>query len=363
MDLPTGTVTFLFTDVEGSTRLAKALGAARVRRGARCAPAAASRRLSGCRRRSRSTRQGDGFFVAFRSASEAVRAAAATQRALAEHRWPEDASVRVRIGIHTGEAAVVDDGYRGLAVHRAARICASAHGGQVLLSATTRDSSSPTCRQTRRLRDLGLVQLRDIDRPERLFQLVVEGLPEAFPPPRATAPRQVAAHAADLLERDAELAALDALIAAAAAGGRLLAIEGPAGIGKTRLLGGGARRAHRPPGCRCWQRVAPSSSTSSRTVSCGNSSSLCSPRCRRRAGRTARRCRGACDADLQSRPPRRRAGCGRLTGDAPRSLLADREPRRAPGLSCLRSTICTGAIRPRCAGSRTCCREWRVCRS
>ena len=242
MDLPTGTVTFLFTDVEGSTRLATALGAIRY-----------GEVLDAHRRLLRDAfsnaggvevdTQGDSFFVAFRSAGDAVRAAVATQHALAEHAWPEGESVRVRIGIHTGEAAVADDGYRGLAVHRAARICASAHGGQVLLSATSHDVLESDLPADTGLRDLGFVQLRDIARPERLFQLVVSGLPEAFPPPRAPAPRQVAAQAADLLERDAELAALDALIASAVAGGRLVAIEGPAGIGKTRLLSEARRRA------------------------------------------------------------------------------------------------------------------------
>jgi class 3 adenylate cyclase/DNA-binding CsgD family transcriptional regulator len=242
VDLPTGTVTFLFTDVEGSTRLAKVLGAARygeVLDAHRRVLRDAFRHAGGIEVDS----QGDGFFVAFGSANEAVRAAAGAQRALAEHRWPEGASVRVRIGIHTGEAAVVDDGYRGLAVHRAARICTSAHGGQVLISTTTHDLVEPDLPADVGVRDVGLVQLRDIGRPEHLFQLVVAGLPEAFPPPRAPASQQVPAYAADLLEREAELAALDALVAAVPAGGRLLAIEGPAGIGKTRLLSEARGRA------------------------------------------------------------------------------------------------------------------------
>ena len=142
MELPTGTVTFLFTDVEGSTRLVKALGAA-----------AYGEVLDEHRRLLRAAftendgieidSQGDGFFVAFQTASEAVRAAVRAQRVLADHRWPEDGVVRVRIGIHTGEAAIADGGYRGLAVHQAARICTSAHGGQVLVSSTTRDLVEP----------------------------------------------------------------------------------------------------------------------------------------------------------------------------------------------------------------------------
>jgi class 3 adenylate cyclase/DNA-binding CsgD family transcriptional regulator len=242
MDLPTGTVTFLITDIEGSTRLAKALGAARygeVLDAHRRLLRDAFRTSGGIEVDS----HGDGFFAAFRSAGEAVRAASGAQRALAEHRWPEGAAVRVRIGIHTGEAAVVDKSYRGFAVHRAARICTSAHGGQVLLSGTTRDLVEPDLPADIRLHELGLVQLRDIEHPERLFQLVVEGLPEEFPPPRAAVARVVPAHAADLLEREAELAALDALLGAAPAGGKLLAIEGPAGIGKTRLLAETRERA------------------------------------------------------------------------------------------------------------------------
>ena len=237
MDLPTGTVTFLFTDVEGSTRLVKVLGAdayGDVLDAHRRLLRDAFRKHDGveidC--------QGDGFFVAFQTASEAARAAVGAQRVLAKHRWPDDGVVRVRIGIHTGEAAVADGSYRGLAVHQAARICTSAHGGQVLVSSTTRDLVEPGLPADIRLHDVGLVQLRDMDRPEHLFQLVVDGLPEAFPPPRAPAPE--AQHApvggGVLLERDAELAALDALVAAAPTGGKLLTIEGPAGIGKTRLL-------------------------------------------------------------------------------------------------------------------------------
>ena len=214
-----------------------------------------------------------------------------------------------------------------------------------------------------RLHDLGLVQLRDIDRPERLFQLVVDGLPEAFPPPRRTRHSRWPPCLADLLERDAELAALDALIAAAPAGGRLLAIEGPAGIGKTRLLAE-ARIAVRAAGM---QVLAARGSELERRVLVRSRTSTLRAAARRRvagrAGRAARGCGGARNADFRSRPPRRRAGCGLVAGDAPRSLLADREPRRAPARSCSRSTTCTGAIRRRCAGSRTSCRDWRICRS
>jgi class 3 adenylate cyclase len=241
MDLPTGTVTFLFTDVEGSTRLARQLGSARFG-DVLDAHGRLLREAFGEAGGIVVDSQGDGFFVAFRSASEATGAAAQVQRAVAEHRWPANAPLRVRVGIHTGEAAMADGRYRGLAVHRASRICEAAHGGQVLLSDTTRDLVEGDLPAGVELRDLGLVRLRDIERPERLFQLVIEGLPETFSPPRAHAARQPLLDRGDLLERDAELGALDALIAAAPAGGRLLAVEGPAGIGKTRLLA--EARAH-----------------------------------------------------------------------------------------------------------------------
>ena len=126
MDLPTGTVTFLFTDVEGSTRLVKALGATRygdVLGMHRQLLQQVFRETGGVEVDS----AGDGFFVAFRSAGDAMQAAAGAQRGLARQRWPEGAVVRVRMGIHTGEASVVDEGYRGLSVDRTARICGAAH--------------------------------------------------------------------------------------------------------------------------------------------------------------------------------------------------------------------------------------------
>jgi class 3 adenylate cyclase/DNA-binding CsgD family transcriptional regulator len=242
MDLPSGTVTFLFTDVEDSARLSQVLGAGPygdVLDEHRRLLRDAVRQCGGVEVDS----QGDGLLVAFRSAGGAVRAAGLVRRALAEQHWPDDASARVRIGIHTGEATVVDREYRGLAVRRATHVCTSAHGGQVLLSATTRDLVEPDLPADVRVRDLGFVRLPGIDQPERLFQLIIDGLPEAFPPPRTPRRRHVPAHAADLLERGAELAALDALVAAIQTGGRLLAIEGPAGIGKTRLLAEAKHRA------------------------------------------------------------------------------------------------------------------------
>jgi YVTN family beta-propeller protein len=177
---PTGTVTMLFTDIEGSTRLLKQLGkdyGALLddhRRLLREAFAAHEGREMDT--------QGDAFFVAFSRAANAALAAADGQRALAAHAWPEGAECRVRMGLHTGEPNVGQEGYHGLGLHRGARIMAAGHGGQILLSNATRELIHDDLPRGITLRDLGLQQLKDIDRPEHLYQLVVEGLPADFPP-------------------------------------------------------------------------------------------------------------------------------------------------------------------------------------
>jgi class 3 adenylate cyclase len=129
--------------------------------------------------------QGDAFFFVFARARAAVAAAEAAQRALAGNQWPHDAVVRVRMGIHSGEPTIGGDRYVGLGVHRASRICAAAHGGQVLLSNATRELIEDDLPPDLSLRDLGEQKLKDIDRPERLYQLVMAGLPNDFPPLRA----------------------------------------------------------------------------------------------------------------------------------------------------------------------------------
>jgi class 3 adenylate cyclase len=128
--------------------------------------------------------QGDSFFVAFRSAADALSSAVEGQRALAAHRWPEGAAVRVRIGVHTGEAAATGERYLGLSVHRAARIGGAAHGGQMLLSDSTRSLVEDDLPEGVFFRDLGSHRLKDIDRPERISQLAAEGLQAEFPPLR-----------------------------------------------------------------------------------------------------------------------------------------------------------------------------------
>src|SRR5437764_4413729 len=180
-DLPTGTVTFLFSDIEGSTRLLKQLG--RERYGALLAQHnVLLREAFEAHGGIEIDRQGDAFFFVFRSAGTAVAGAAAAQRALAAHEWPEDGGVRVRMGLHTGEASVNGEGYVGFAVHQAARIGDLGHGGQILLSRTTAALVEHELPPELELRSLGEARLPGLDRSEELFQLVSEGLPDRFPP-------------------------------------------------------------------------------------------------------------------------------------------------------------------------------------
>ena len=172
-ELPSGAVTFLFSDIEGSTRLVKALRERYVqvlaehRRLVRAA-------IVGQAGHEIDT-QGDAFFVAFATAKQAVLCALEVQRALAGHEWPSGASVRVRMGIHTGHATPVEGSYTGMAVHRAARICAAARGGQVLLSQATQTLIEDDEEELGfALTELGERRLKDLDRPVRLFELIVD---------------------------------------------------------------------------------------------------------------------------------------------------------------------------------------------
>lgn len=179
-ELPSGTVSLLFTDVEGSTQLQHRLGeryhdvVAEHRRLLEEAFAEHGGVVV--------DRQTESFFVAFPRARHAVQAAAAAQQALAEHAWPDGVQVRVRMGIHSGDPEVAGDRYVGLAVARAARICASAHGGQVLLSSSARALLSDDQRAS--LRPLGVYRLKDFAAPEPISQLVIDGLASKFPPLR-----------------------------------------------------------------------------------------------------------------------------------------------------------------------------------
>ena len=201
-ELPGGTVTFLFTDIEGSTRLERDLRErySEVLADHRRLLREAFGRYGG---REIDT-QGDSFFFVFPRARDAVAAAVAGQRALAGHEWPEGGAVRVRIGMHTGEAALDDGRYVGLAVHRGARISAAGHGGQILLSSSTRDVAEDDLPADQRLVDLGEYRLKDLPRPERVFQLVAEGLPKEFPPLKTMGATSFEGREGELAEAAAE---------------------------------------------------------------------------------------------------------------------------------------------------------------
>jgi class 3 adenylate cyclase len=180
--LPSGTVTFVFTDIEGSTALLKQLGDGY------------DTLLTDHRRIVRDTftrsngveidTQGDAFFFAFGRARDAVEAAVEAQRAHAANVWPDDATVRVRMGLHTGEPALGSEGYLGLDVVRAARICTSAKGGNVLLSETTRLLVGSSLPEGVALYPVGERHLKDIDQPEQVYELAIEGVQveDAEPP-------------------------------------------------------------------------------------------------------------------------------------------------------------------------------------
>ncbi|WP_448628608.1 adenylate/guanylate cyclase domain-containing protein [Geodermatophilus sp. URMC 64] len=230
--LPTGTVTFLFTDIAGSTRLL------RLDQEAYAAALADHRQLLRAAFTAHGGRevdtQGDSFFVAFPTAGQAVAAAAQAQRSLAAHPWPDGGPVPVRMGLHTGEATLGPDGYVGLAVHRAARIAAVASGGQVLLSDASAALVGEQLPDGLSLRFLGAHPLKDFPQPAPLYQLDIAGLPTAFPPLRTPArSRALPAPVGELLGRDGQVAALATLLTEPRT--RLVTVTGPGGIGKTRL--------------------------------------------------------------------------------------------------------------------------------
>ena len=175
-NLPSGTVTFVFSDIEGSTALLKELGDERY-----ASLLATHRRIVretfGAHHGQEIDTQGDAFFYSFARAREAVAAAVAVQRAHEREAWPEAVSVRMRLGLHTGEPAMGDEGYTGLDVVRASRIAAVGRGGQVLLSETTRAIVAGDLPDGVELRSLGEQRLRDIDRPEPLHELRIDDVP------------------------------------------------------------------------------------------------------------------------------------------------------------------------------------------
>jgi len=230
-NLPTGTVTFLFTDIEGSTRLLSALGDQYLPLLERHATILRAAIAAGGG--SEVNTEGDAFFAAFPSALGAVATAVSAQRELAADTWPGESTVRVRMGLHTGEARLGGDDYVGIDVHRAARIAAAGHGGQVLLSGTTHALVSDALPAGVRLDDLGDHRLKDLDQPLRLWQLEIDGLPTDFPALRtADATRgNLPTQLTRFVGREQELARLRQL----AGDHRLVTLTGPGGTGKTRL--------------------------------------------------------------------------------------------------------------------------------
>jgi class 3 adenylate cyclase len=260
MAVAAGTVTLLFSDIEGSTRLLRRSGEAypelleRHRTLLREAFERHGGRVLGA--------EGDEFFVAFESAAAAAAAAADGQRALAGHDWPDGDAIRVRMGLHTGEPRLVDGGYVGLDVHHAARVMAAGHGGQVLVSHATRSLLGDV-----ELRDLGEHLLKDLAGPQRLYQLELDGLPGDFPPLNTLDNRFTSLPAVPnaFVGRERELAEAGELLARDDV--RLLTLIGPGGTGKTRLalqvasglvdeLPGGAAFVSLTP-VRDWELVMP----------------------------------------------------------------------------------------------------------
>jgi predicted ATPase/class 3 adenylate cyclase len=229
--LPTGWLTFLFTDIEGSTRLVQEIGTdlygdlqAQHSRLLREAVAMHGGREFGT--------EGDAHFFVFPSAASAVKAAVQAQRRLAAYQWPPEAAIRVRMGLHTGKPAVRDGNYVGVELNRVARIAASGHGGQVLISQATRDGAQPNFPEVE-FTSLGLHRLKDLADPVRIYQVQADGLVQSFPAIRTidTRPKRLPAQLTSFIGREREIREVAELLER----DRLVTLAGPGGSGKTRL--------------------------------------------------------------------------------------------------------------------------------
>jgi predicted ATPase/class 3 adenylate cyclase len=230
-DLPGGTVTLLFTDIESSTTVLHALGeayAAALARHREIVRAAFAGRDG-----YEVDTQGDGFLVAFARASDAVAAAVEAQRALESEPWTSGVPLRVRMGVHTGEPQLDAEGYVGVDVHRAARICSAAHGGQVVLSRATRDLVGDEPVEGGSLRDLGEHRLKGFEGPERLYQLDAPGLAAEHPPLRTGSAIGLPVPSNRLIGRTGEVKEVRELLGRPEV--QLVTLTGPGGTGKSRL--------------------------------------------------------------------------------------------------------------------------------
>jgi len=237
-DLPSGVVTFLFTDIEGSTALVQRVGTAEYERLLtehsdllrRAAEAHGGREFG---------TEGDAHFFVFADPAAALRGAARAQRSLAANAWPADGEVRVRMGLHTGQPERHGDNYIGVDLNRVARIAAAGHGGQVLVSGETHGAASHDGAEFGFV-DLGLHRLKDLVEPERIYQLAAPGLREEFPPIRSidTRPKRLPAQLTSFIGRAQELADVSGLVARE----RLVTLTGPGGSGKTRIAVAAADR-------------------------------------------------------------------------------------------------------------------------
>ena len=230
--VPAGTLTLLFSDIEGSTGALRTLGAdyAAVLSTHRGILRAAFERWHG---REMGT-EGDSFFVVFSSVADALNAAAESQRGLERAEWPPGGRVRVRMGLHTGEPTPHEDGYVGMDVHLAARVAGLAHGGQVVMTEATRRIAAAHLPDGATVVDLGLHRLKDFPDPERLYQLTLDGLDQRFPPLRSLGrASDLPVPNTSLVGREAEIGELGTLLTGG--GARVVTLTGPGGAGKTRL--------------------------------------------------------------------------------------------------------------------------------